>query len=305
MISRSPATALMTLVIAAFWLLVSLPAIAQSRQYTLTAPDGVTLAVQETGNPDGKPILFIHGLLGSRLNWENQLKNPALQRYRLVTYDLRGHGLSGKPTDMAAYTEGQRWGDDLDTVIHALDLQKPVLVGWSLGGAVMTNYLAAHGDDEIAGAVYVDGVVELKPDQIQPHPGVYRDMVSTDLKTHLDAERTFLELCFHQLPDTTTFDRLVANAALASWDMQRSVQSMSIPAAKGLGEARVPLLFISGAQDALLKAEPTIARARQINPGLKSVLYTDSGHAPFLEESERFNRDLLDFMAVTGAAQAD
>ncbi|WP_312884945.1 alpha/beta fold hydrolase [Candidatus Sodalis endolongispinus] len=42
-------------------------------------------------------MIFIHGLLGSHLNWDAQVNSPLLQHYRLITYDLRGHGLSGKP----------------------------------------------------------------------------------------------------------------------------------------------------------------------------------------------------------------
>ncbi|MGU7649948.1 alpha/beta fold hydrolase, partial [Escherichia coli] len=39
------------------------------KEYSAVAPDGVVLAIQEAGNPDGPPVLFIHGLLGSHLNW--------------------------------------------------------------------------------------------------------------------------------------------------------------------------------------------------------------------------------------------
>jgi len=269
---------------------------AADKHYTATAPDGVALAVQESGNPDGQAIVFIHGLLGSRLNWEEQVASPQLQRYRLITYDLRGHGLSGKPTALDAYRDGRRWADDLATVIAAARVRKPVLVGWSLGGAVISNYLAAYGDGGIAGAVYVDGVIELAPDQITPHPDIYRDIVSSDLKTHLDTERRFLALCFQRQPDADTFARLLANAAMASWEMQAAVQTMSVAAAEGLGKARVPVLLLYGAQDALVRPAPAIARARAINPRVRSLVYADAGHAPFLEEAARFNRDLSRFV---------
>lgn len=271
------------------------------RDYTVTAPDGVKLAVQESGNPTGRPIIFIHGLLGSHLNWDAQLQSPLLQKYRLVTYDLRGHGLSDKPTAAKAYTEGRRWAADLAIVIAASHAQKPVLVGWSLGGTVISNYLAAYGDSRIAGTVYVDGVIELRPDQIVAHPQVYTDLNSPDLGTHLDAVRTFLRLCFHKQPAQPTFERLLANAALASWEMQRSVQSMMVAAAQGLDKAKVPVLLIYGAQDALVKARPTIARAKQLNPRVRATLYAGSGHAPFLEEAQRFNRDLAAFVETTSA----
>jgi non-heme chloroperoxidase len=268
------------------------------KQYTVTAPDGVAIAVQEAGDPLGPAIVFIHGLLGSRLNWEQQVASPALQRYRMITYDLRGHGLSGKPAGQDAYRDGRRWAADLAAVLAAAGAQRPVLVGWSLGGAVISSYLAAYGDGGIGGAVYVDGVIELAADQITAHPDVYRDVVSPDLRTHLDAERTFLALCFARQPDTATFERLLANAALASWDMQAAVQSLTIDAAKGLGKAHVPVLLLYGARDALVRPGPAIARATALNPRVRSLVYADAGHAPFLEAPERFNRDLAAFMAA-------
>lgn len=272
------------------------PTRAADKHYTVTAADGVALAVQESGNPDGPAIVFIHGLLGSRLNWEQQVDSAQLRGYRLITYDLRGHGLSGKPAGLEPYRQGRRWADDLAAVLTATRARKPVLAGWSLGGAVISNYLAAYGDAGIGGAVYVDGVIELAADQITPHPEVYRDVISHDLKTHLDAERSFLALCFRRRPDSATFERLLANAALASWDMQTAVQSMSVAAAEGLGKARVPVLLLYGAQDALVQAGPAIARAKAINPRVRSIVYAGSGHAPFMEEPERFNRDLAAFM---------
>lgn len=288
--------ALGALIVALALLAASPAAFAGTEDYTVTAPDGVVLAVQEAGDPRGAPIIFVHGLLGSRLNWNKQLQDPRLQHYRLITYDLRGHGLSGKPAEADFYTDGRRWADDLAAIIESTQAHKPVLVGWSLGGAVISNYLAAYGDRGIAGAVYVDGVIELKPEQIVAHPEVYRDMIASDLKTHLDGERAFLRLCFHRQPDATTFSLLLASAALASWDMQRAVQSMTVDADEGLSKAEVPLLLIYGAQDALVKAKPSIARAKSLNPRIQSKLYAASGHAPFLEEPERFNGDLLDFI---------
>ncbi|CAB3745773.1 alpha/beta fold hydrolase [Paraburkholderia humisilvae] len=274
-------------------------AIANPQSYTVTSSDGVRLAVQESGNPDGPAVIFIHGLLGSRLNWDAQVQSARLQRYRIITYDLRGHGLSDKPLGRQSYQDGRRWADDLAAVIRGAHAKKPVLVGWSLGGVVMSNYLAAYGDHEIAGAVYVDGVIELAAGQIVAHPDVYRDMTSSNLRTHLDGERTFLSLCFNHPPDADTFDRLLANAAMASWDMQSAVPSMSVFAVDGLGNARVPLMLIYGQRDSLVDTPLTVARAIRLNPRFTTKVYADSGHAPFMEEPERFNRDLDDFIAST------
>lgn len=283
--------------VAASTLLSFVPAAAAaSTNYMVASKDGVRLAVQETGNPNGPPVILIHGLLGSRLNWDAQVQSPALRGYRIITYDLRGHGLSDKPTGAAPYHDGRRWGDDLAAVINGSHAKKPVVVGWSLGGVVISNYLAAYGDRAIAGAVYVDGVVELTPSQLVAHPEVYRDMNARDLKTHLDGERSFVGLCFNRRPDADTFARLLANAAMASWDMQREVPTMTVFAAEGLGNAHVPLLFLYGGKDSLVDTQATLARATALNPRIVSKVYAESGHAPFIEEPDRFNRDLAEFV---------
>ncbi|VWD63219.1 alpha/beta hydrolase [Burkholderia lata] len=289
-------------VISAAILLASVPsAVAAPKSYMVTSKDGARLAVQEDGNPDGRPVILIHGLLGSRLDWEAQVRSAELRHYRIITYDLRGHGLSDKPSGVVPYHDGSRWADDLDAVIKGAHASKPVVVGWSLGGVVISNYLAAYGDSDIAGAVYVDGVVELAPGQIVDHPEVYHDMNSPDLKTHLDGERRFVELCFNHRPDADTFSRLLANAAMASWDMQRAIPTMTVSAAEGLGSARVPLLFVYGGHDALVDTRKTLARAITLNPRIASRIYADSGHAPFIEEPERFNADLAAFVrSVSG-----
>jgi len=276
-------------------LLFSTTLFAGEKHYTVTSPDGVSIAVQETGDPDGSPIIFIHGLLGSHLNWEKQWRDPQLQHHRLIAFDLRGHGLSGKPIQEEAYRDGKLWAQDLAAVIAGSRARKPLLVGWSLGGAVVTNYLAVYGDRQIGGAMYVGGVVEITPQQIPAHDRVYRDMTAADLKTHLDGERAFLRLCFYQQPDSVTFERLLANAALASWSMQRAVPSMSIALEQGLKNVRVPLLFVYGEQDALVRPKASLARALSVNPEIRTRIYSQSGHAPFIEKSKRFNHDLAEF----------
>jgi pimeloyl-ACP methyl ester carboxylesterase len=265
--------------------------LAAGKNYLLTAPDGVKLAVQESGNPDGPTLIFIHGLLGSHLGWERQTSSPELKRYRLITYDLRGHGLSDRPTNADAYTDGRRYADDLAAVIKSTGSNHPVLVGWSLGGVVISNYLAAYGDADIDGVMYVDGVVELDATLITPHPSVYAGLASGDLKTHLDAVRTFLALCFHTQPDRATFEQLLSIASMASWTMTRATPSMNVFAAQGLPKARVPVLMLYGKQDELVQPEPSMARAKQLNDHVQTLVYDHSGHAPFLEEAHRFNHD--------------
>ncbi|SCY50592.1 hypothetical protein SAMN03159391_02060 [Pseudomonas sp. NFACC37-1] len=61
--------------------------------------------------------------------------------------------------------------DALAAVIKATGSNHPVLVGWSLGGVVISNYLAAYGDADLGGVMYVDGVIELNAALISASTG--------------------------------------------------------------------------------------------------------------------------------------
>jgi non-heme chloroperoxidase len=293
---RNVISTLFAWMLTAIFVMISTAAMASQKSYVVKSSDGVDIAVQEAGDPAGPAIVFIHGLLGSHLNWEKQVSSPELSRYRMITFDLRGHGVSSKPDDAQAYSDGRRWADDLRAVLTTTQVENPVLVGWSLGGAVMSNYIAFYGDKEIGGLIYVGGVVELKPDLIVPHPDVYAGLASDDLKRHLDAMRDFLALCFATQPDQPTFERLLSNAATASWLMTRTVPSMTVAAAEAMPRTKAPILMIYGEKDALVTVETSLERANALNPAIRSEIYESSGHAPFLEQASRFNADLVKFL---------
>ena len=269
------------------------------QQTFVTTRDGVKIAVQEYGDPKGAEIVLIHGLLGSHLDWQRQVNDPALRRYRLITYDLRGHGLSGKPAGAEFYWQGQRWGDELQSVIVAKKLVRPTLVGWSLGGAVMTNYLHTYGDSHIAGLVFVNAVIELRPELLQPNAGPTQAIISSDLRTHLEGTRQFVRKCFFTQPDEADFALLYANAALASPAMANAVLSggFSIPAQQALPRVRVPVVLIQGDQDALVKMEMATA-GQKLMPRAQISVYAQTGHATFFERPARFNGELSAFVAA-------
>ena len=277
-------------------LLLSAGARAQGvKRTTATAPDGVSLSIQEYGDPGGAEVVLIHGLLGSHLNWARQVSDPALRRLRLITYDMRGHGLSGKPTGPASYSEGKRWGDDLQAVIAAVGLKRPTLVGWSLGGTVITNYLQTYGDSKIAGVMFVDGVIELKPELLEENAQALASLASPDLAVYLDGVRQFVRKCFFVQPDDSAFNLLYANAAMASPLMTAAVFGLSVPATQALPRVRVPVLLLQGDKDALV-SRSMVEAARKLMPRAKVSIYAQTGHAPFFERPERFNSELSDFV---------
>lgn len=108
-------------------------ALSEPQHRRVRSSDGVELAVRESGDPDGPPIVFIHGYPDTREMWSPVLARlPA--RFHAIAYDVRGAGASGRPSGSAAY-DFERLGDDLLAVCDACSPQRPVhLVGHDWGG---------------------------------------------------------------------------------------------------------------------------------------------------------------------------
>ena len=101
---------------------------AQAPKYkpiSVKTPDGLTISAQEWGNPNGPEILLIHGFGQSHLSWMRQVDSDLAKEFRIITYDLRGHGYSDKPLDKAPYHDNKAWGDEVKAVIDAAGLKRP------------------------------------------------------------------------------------------------------------------------------------------------------------------------------------
>ena len=88
--------------------------------HRITGGGCIQLHLVETGNPKGRPILFIHGFSQCWLAWSRQMNSELAEDYRLVAMDMRGHGLSDKPRE--GYTDSRLWADDVNAVIQVLSL---------------------------------------------------------------------------------------------------------------------------------------------------------------------------------------
>ncbi len=270
---------------------------------TIPAEDGVPLVVAETGNPDGPSILFIHGFSQSILSWKMQLDDPGLQsKYRMVAFDLRGHGASGKPWTSEDY-ESRDWGSDVAAVIATKNLDKPVLVGWSFGGSVMTAYLRHHGMKDVSGLIFAAGAMSLsggssfsaemtaEQAEMMSRMGM---MMSPDVAKNLDGTSAFVEsLSAKPLDAETQREALVYNmmmpayARMAMFANQTSYEDLA-------GKITLPTLLIHGDADAVVDFELSVVNQGLI-PGSELARYEGIGHAPFLEDPARFNKDVATF----------
>ncbi len=127
----------------------------QSRELTLPgrAPDGGHLRLHclDWGG-DGTPLLLLHGLSSSARIWDLMAPHLA-QHFHTTALDQRGHGLSDCPDDAYSFAEVTA---DVEGVIDALGLVRPIIVGHSWGGNVAVHFAADYAD-HVRGIVLVDG----------------------------------------------------------------------------------------------------------------------------------------------------
>jgi pimeloyl-ACP methyl ester carboxylesterase len=105
---------------------------------------GVRIAYAEAGS--GDPVILVHGLYSSAaINWGLPGTFDLLaEHYHVIAFDLRGHGLSDKPTEDADY--GQPMVEDLTRLMDHLNIRKAHIVGYSLGGIIVMKFLVDHPD---------------------------------------------------------------------------------------------------------------------------------------------------------------
>ena len=264
-----------------------------------TASDGTRLAVREYGNPQGPAILFVHGIAQSQLSFNKQVHGDLARKFRLITYDLRGHGDSDKPVQPEAYTDGRRMSDDLRTVMSATGLSKPVVVGWSLGGIIVAQYLSDYGDDAVSGVNFVGARIAQPQGQPARMPGAahIRGMLSPDLEKNIRATASFVRACV-AAPLTAEDFELMFGYNMASPVFARAATlkwSGGTDFAAALPRIKVPVLISHGRRDQVIS--PDVAtEAGRILPAAKISWYEEAGHSPFFENAARFDAELAAFV---------
>jgi pimeloyl-ACP methyl ester carboxylesterase len=266
--------------------------------YRVTGGGGLTLHVQETGNPHGKPILFIHGFSQCRLAWNKHLHSDLAHDFRLVAMDIRGHGWSDKPRE--AYGDSQLWADDVHAVIRTLDLEQPLLSGWSYGGVIMADYVQAYGEDHIAGTHWVGAVSRLGEPLLQAGfigadflaaaPGFFSEHVEESVT----ALHKFIRLCVYEEPSPEDWYFFLGYNVSVPPYVRRGLFSRHLNHDVVIAQMRKPMWLSYGEQDAIVRLSMGQHIAQLAQHATLSV-YPNVGHAPFWEAPERFNRELRAF----------
>jgi non-heme chloroperoxidase len=267
------------------------------KHHTIEGGGGARLHLVETGNPGGRPILFIHGFSQCWLAWSRQLNSELADEYRLVALDMRGHGLSDEPGK--GYDDAGLWADDIDATVRELGLYRPILSGWSYGPLVILDYLRRYGEEAVGGAHFVCGITKLGSDEalsvLTPEfLGLVPGLFSTDVRESVGALGTLLRMCFVREPSAEELYMMLGYNLSVPPHVRQALFSRSFDNDDLLPKLRKPFLITQGEADAIVRP----AAVEQHKAGIAHAqlqLMPDAGHAPFWDDAPAFNRRLREF----------
>lgn len=269
----------------------STPATASERRGTplrsdyFRTSDGVRLHVVESPATlaAGTPVLaFVTGWSMPASIWTAQMTALG-SKYRTAALDPRGQGASDVPTE--GYTVERRARDIAEFVDR---YPRVVLVGWSLGALEVLHYVHAHGDAKVAGIVLVDSSVGEQP---RPPDGNFTDQLAQDRRKSLE---TFVQAIFRTKRPDAQYRDLLQGAMRMS--LQASIDLLSYPYPREhwrdiAWAFQKPLLYVVSPQFAA-----QAGNLQRNRPGTRIEVFEKAGHALFVDEPQRFNALLDDFV---------
>lgn len=258
--------------------------------------DGCRIAWWSAGNPDGAPVVLLHGFALDHSVWAPLYAQPALlERCHLVMPDLRGHGASDRMPTPAHYTRGEAWAADLDAVIRAAGLVRPTVVAWSFGGRSVLDYVRRYGADGLQGIVFVAAASLAHFASAGPDHVILEALCAEDAATVAEATARFVGDVLGVARDSADFAALCAAAGKCPVEHRRWMRQRGLDYDPLIAALDLPLMWVNGEHDGIVL--PSRAEVfRTLLPDTRTAVYAGARHAPFRDDPARFARELNDFI---------
>jgi non-heme chloroperoxidase len=249
--------------------------------------DGIRIHYLEAGS--GRPIVFIPGWTMPAWIWQKQIEEFS-KTYRVIAVDPRSQGESDKPT--YGHLPETRARDYKELVDH-LGLKQPVLVGWSMACGELIKYVEQFGTENVGGLVMVDGFLtdKLSPEMFSLLSG-WMNQLQQDRRKQADG---FIRSMFKK-PQGEDYLKRVIDASVQVPADTAAVLIYNMIAVKdfsaGLARMNCPVLF-AYQPDSQQSADFLKAK---LGEKVRLERFDGDGHALFVDEPEKFNRALQEFV---------
>lgn len=257
-------------------------------------PGGLHVRYRDQGNPNGPTLVMVHGYSASLADWEPWVKLLG-DRYRIISLDLPGQGLTRSAADYKAWPDG--YVQVVDGVTEHVGAKHFVLIGNSMGGMVSWSYALAH-PEKLDGLVLVDSAGwALKPGgalifKLLQNPTAAEVIKDLDNRAMV---KQGLQAAFQdpKLVDDALVDRYVdLSRAPAHRDILIHLQQGRVEATKEkLATIKVPTLVMHGKLDQLIPFADGGRFAESV-PNATLIAYDGVGHVPMEQIPEKSAADL-------------
>ncbi len=266
-----------------------------------TTDDGVRLAYEDHG--EGPVVVLVNGYCAPATAWTLTTDALVAAGYRVLAFDRRAHGESETPW------WGQRMarhGRDIGELLDAIDVRSAALVGASMGGNAIWAYVDQYGTGRLSGVVIVDQTPKMLNTADWAH-GFYgfdasdamafaRGVPPTGRGRPLERSAAAIARLVERLGAPPVYrDRMAPETVGLLVD--HSLQDWRDVAAR----AGCPVLMVAGRDSQLWPCEHAAATIAA-NPNGRAVIIEDCGHPVNIDQPDRLNEVLLEFLAETAPA---
>jgi pimeloyl-ACP methyl ester carboxylesterase len=260
--------------------------------------DGVSLAIHDSDITSSKPVIVCLHAIGHGGGDFAAFDAAFQDRFRIITVDWPGHGASGQDTHPAS---AGRYASLLLGLLDELGLERPILFGNSIGGAAALT-LAQRAPTRVRALVLCN------PGGLDPggfFAGIFIDHLVSRFQRGVAGEARFQDWFADYYADillgsgaAVRRDAIVAAGYESAPRLSEAWSSFAQPDADlrpGLSSLHVPVFVGWAMRDGLVQWSRNRDAIGSI-PGATIVRFENSGHAPFLEESEAFNTAVAPFL---------
>lgn len=257
--------------------------------------NGLEMAYNIAGNPANLPVLFIHGFPFSQDTWKEQV-NLLSDAYRVITYDVRGHG--GSEVGDGQYTL-EFFVDDFLGLLDHLKIEKAAVVGLSMGGYIALRAIE-RSPERFRALVLCDTRSEADTNEGKiKRSASIKSLKTEGVKKFAEGfvKAVFAPQTFETKPDTVRFIQEIIEktspAAIAGTLLALAARTETT---QSLPNIKVPTLVLVGEHDTL--TPPSAAEAMHAKiPDSELHVIPGAAHMSNLENPEEFNKHLLDFLS--------
>ncbi len=280
---------------------------ADAHSHFIDLPGGVRVHYRDEGKPDGPALVLLHGYGDSFTSWEGWVAALG-DRYRLISLDFPGHGLTRAPAGYRLNADALV--DVVESVAARLQLDSFALAGNSMGGGVAWRYaihVAGRTPAHLKALILLDAAgfpPEGPPKAVPLAFRLLRYPLGRKLLASIDNTPFIQEGLKVDVADPS----VITPALVARWakfqrapghrDILMSVDISSQLAAttEGLSHISVPTLVVHGEVDPLIELASSRRMAAAI-PDARLLVYPRVGHLPQIEIPQRSAADVAEFLA--------